>query len=292
MRITAKAYAKLNLTLEVLGKRPDGYHEITGISQTISLADELTFETALTLSLTTEAASVDTADNLVLKAARMLQERTRTGHGARIELTKRIPVAGGLGGGSVDAAAALLALNRLWGLQLGPGVLLGMAAELGSDVPYLLHGGTALVAGRGEQVRPLLPLQPAHFVILAPRIDIPNKTATAFRMMRPQHYTKGKVTAVLGRAIQNGEPLREPWQYNAFDTPVFEAYPDLHEWRLDLIESAYRRPHLCGAGPCIYMPVESDKDARRVATRLSATGEAHAFAVSSAPASVSLHVED
>ena len=292
MRIVAKAYAKLNLTLEVLGKRPDGYHEITGILQTISLADELTFETAITLSLAVDEASVDTPGNLVLKAARMLQERARTGHGARIELTKRIPVAGGLGGGSVDAAAALLALNKLWDLRLGPGVLLGMAAELGSDVPYLLHGGTALVAGRGDQVRPLLPLQPAHFVILAPRMHIPNKTATAFGMMRPEHYTKGKVTALLGRAIQNGEPTREPWQYNAFDTPVFEAYPDLHQWRLELIEAAYRRPHLCGAGPSMFMPVDSYGDARKVASRLPANGEAAAFAVSSAPASVSLQVED
>jgi len=292
MKIAARAYAKLNLTLEVLGKRPDGYHEIAGIFQTISIADELSFEPADTLSLTCDAEGLAGDDNLVLRAARLLQFRGRTTAGARIGLRKGIPVAAGLGGGSADAAVTLLALNQLWGLKLGPGFLRGMAAELGSDVPYLLHGGTARIGGRGEVVTPLAPMRPHHFVIVTPAAHVANKTAAMYGLLRPEHYTKGRVTAVLADAVQRGQALREPWQFNAFDTVAFAAHPDLHSWRADLVLAYFRRPHLCGAGPSLFMPVDSMADAEALVARLPLARSERAFPVVTAPASAEFTFDD
>lgn len=285
MNITAKAYAKLNLTLEVLGKRPDGYHEIAGVFQTISLADDLSFEPADALTLTCDAEALAGDDNLVLRAARLLQLRGRTTAGARITLRKGIPVAAGLGGGSADAAVTLLALNQLWGLKLGPGFLRGMAAELGSDVPYLLHGGTARIGGRGEVVTPLAPMQPHHFVVVTPAVELTNKTAAMYGLLQPEHYTKGRVTGVLSEAMQRGQELREPWQFNAFDAVAFSAHPELHSWRAELVLAYFRRPHLCGAGPSLFMPVDSMADAERVVAHLPLMAGERAFPVVTVPAS-------
>jgi len=153
------AYAKINLTLEVTGKRPDGYHELVSIMQTISVADELSLSRASDLTLDCDQPELAGEDNLVLRAARLL------GAGGHFELRKRIPVAAGLGGGSSDAALALRLLDTVHHLHLTPEQLLDAAAKLGSDVPFFLHGGTALIEGRGERVRPLADL-PQHWLVL------------------------------------------------------------------------------------------------------------------------------
>src|SRR4030042_180950 len=153
--IPLKAYAKINLTLEALSKRPDGYHEIASVRQATSLADTLTFEPAETLDFNCDVPELQTGDNLVLKAARLLKEISGYKKGARINLTKKIPLAAGLGSGSTDAAATLVGLNKLWGLNLSRAKLLELAAKLGSDVPFFLYGGTALAQERGEQGTPL-----------------------------------------------------------------------------------------------------------------------------------------
>ena len=142
------APAKVNLTFEVLGRRADGYHEVRTILQAISLADELAFEEADALTLTVEpAGAAPVEENLVLTAARLLQREVGVSGGAAIHLVKRIPTAGGLGGGSSDAATALLGLRRLWGLDLDAAALRALAARLGSDVPFFVSGGTALGEG-------------------------------------------------------------------------------------------------------------------------------------------------
>ncbi len=292
MRITAKAYAKLNLTLEVLGKRSDGYHDIAGVFQTISLADDLAFEPADALTLACDSAPLAGDDNLVLRAARLLQQRGRTTAGAAITLRKGIPVAAGLGGGSADAAVTLLALNQLWGLKLGPGILRGMAAEIGSDVPYLLHGGTARIEGRGEVVTPLAPMRPHHFVIVTPALQVQNKTAAMYQRLEPRHFTQGRVTKILADAVQRGLPLREPWQFNAFDAVAFKAHPELHSWRAELVLAYFRRPHLCGAGPSLFMPVDSMADAEGLVARLPLAPGERAFPVVTVPASAEFTFSD
>jgi len=154
MSLTLPAYAKINLTLEALAKRADGYHEIVTVLQTVSLVDTLTFEPGESLDLSCNIPSLQSADNLVLKAATLLKEETGCLKGASIRLTKGIPIAAGLGSGATDAAATLVGLNRLWELNLPPQRLMELAANLGSDVPFFLCGGTALAKGRGEKVIP------------------------------------------------------------------------------------------------------------------------------------------
>ncbi|MGH2729323.1 MAG: 4-(cytidine 5'-diphospho)-2-C-methyl-D-erythritol kinase, partial [Actinomycetota bacterium] len=149
-----RAHAKLNLYLRVLSRRRDGYHEIVTILHGIDLADDLEVADGRTGEINL-VADRDLEPNLVVVAARRLMTRIEGGAGASIRLTKRIPVGAGLGGGSADAAATLVALNELWDAGLDRSALMEVAAEVGSDVPYFLIGGTALATGRGEKVRPL-----------------------------------------------------------------------------------------------------------------------------------------
>jgi len=144
MTLTLQAYAKINLTLEVLAKRPDGYHDISSILQTISLADTLTFEPDKTLDCRCNVSSLQTPDNLVLKAAKLLQATIGSNKGAIINLTKKIPIASGLGSGATNAATTLNGLNQVWELNLSLDKLSNLAAKLGSDVAFFLYGGTAL----------------------------------------------------------------------------------------------------------------------------------------------------
>ena len=155
--IHRRAPAKLNLYLRVLGTRPDGYHEIETLFERIDLADELTFEPAGTLSLTCSDPSLSCGeDNLVIRAARVLQQAAGTAAGARLHLTKHIPIAAGLGGGSSNAAATLLGLNDLWQLGLARARLIELAASLGSDVPFFLQDAPfAIGRGRGERCEAL-----------------------------------------------------------------------------------------------------------------------------------------
>jgi predicted amidohydrolase len=150
----ARVYAKINIVLEIVGKRLDGYHELATVLQAIGLADEL--ECRPTADLTLDAPPLpDAAPNLVLRAAEALQEATGCRAGAALTLRKGIPVASGLGGGSADAAAALVLLNRAWNLYLEPAELRRLAAHVGSHVPYFLFGGAVLATGRGGVLDPL-----------------------------------------------------------------------------------------------------------------------------------------
>ncbi|HLX57887.1 MAG TPA: 4-(cytidine 5'-diphospho)-2-C-methyl-D-erythritol kinase, partial [Ktedonobacteraceae bacterium] len=157
-----RAYAKINLTLEVTGRRADGYHELATVMQTVDLHDTLCLTAGGDGRVRVECtrAELSNEENLAAQAARLLRERFALSQGVLIELRKRIPVAAGLGGGSSDAAAVLLALRQWWRLPLSLPELQAMAATLGSDVPFFLTGGLAFCVGRGERVTPLGPLWP------------------------------------------------------------------------------------------------------------------------------------
>ncbi|HEV8702882.1 MAG TPA: 4-(cytidine 5'-diphospho)-2-C-methyl-D-erythritol kinase [Candidatus Polarisedimenticolia bacterium] len=174
-RIRLKAHAKINLNLTIKARRPDGYHLIESAVQTVSLHDTLILD-AVPAGLVLDIDDPDLAagpDNLVWKAAEALLPRLANGpRGARIRLEKRIPTGAGLGGGSSDAAAALVGLRRLWNLDLSDGELAGLASTLGSDVPFFLTGGTALLTGTGTEVRPLPDLEGFEVLIVFPRIPI------------------------------------------------------------------------------------------------------------------------
>ena len=154
MQIHAQAHAKINWSLNITGRRENGYHELDMLMQSIELCDDMTFADADSLTLTVDGAPADDS-NLVLKAARALNRLTGQNNGAAMTLQKRIPARAGLGGGSADCALTLKALNRLWGLNLTQARLMDLGATLGADVPFCLTGGLAHVTGIGERVSPL-----------------------------------------------------------------------------------------------------------------------------------------
>ena len=167
--IYARAYAKINWALDILATRENGYHELDMLMQSVSLCDELTFCEAEDVTLTTNGQPDPYAEkNLIVRAARLLQQETGYSRGARISLTKRIPAMAGMGGGSADCAAAMKALNRLWALKLTDERLLEMGFSLGADVPFCLTGGLCRVKGLGEILNRLEAPAPARLLIVMP----------------------------------------------------------------------------------------------------------------------------
>ena len=253
--LTLKAYAKINLTLEVLGRREDGYHDIASIMQAVDLCDTLSFEPADELTLECDVPELSADENLVLRAAGMLREETGCESGSKITLEKCIPSAAGLGGGSSDAAATLVGLNELWGLGLTVEELTPLAAGVGSDVPFFLHGGTAMVLGRGERIRPLPPIDSQWLVLLVPSIYVPNKTASMYGMLSQSHMTRGALTRKLEARIRGGGDAPPQFFFNAFDDVAFKAYPELEKYWNTLDAMGGREIHLAGSGPSIFAPV-------------------------------------
>lgn len=273
------APAKVNLTLEVLGRRPDGYHEVRTVMQAVDLCDELLLAPSKELSLSvTPADAAPVEANLVLRAAEALAARAGVTDGAAITLRKHIPTAAGLGGGSSDAGATLLGLRRLWDLAVKDGELAEIAASLGSDVPFFLCGGTALATGRGETLLPLPPPQEGAAVLLAPGAPgLEDKTRRLYGMLRPEHYAAGEATdEVVGR-LHAGEPIAE-MLVNAFEAVAADAYAAHGEYR-----SALPRSVLAGAGPSVFALFANETEARLAADRLARQGY-NAFAAGVLPA--------
>jgi len=274
MSLTIQAYAKINLTLEVLAKRPDDYHEISTILQTISLADTLTFETGGSLDFSCNVPGLQTPDNLVLKAARLLQQTTGSNKGAIISLTKSIPVAAGLGSGATDAAATLVGLNRLWGLNIPHKKLTELAARLGSDVAFFLYGGTALAKGRGEQITPLSPVPQLWLVLLKPPVEpVPSKTAQLYSQLNPSHFTSGQFTEKLVAHLNHGGKVEDSFLLNAFEQVAFDFFPRLSEYRSILLKAGARSVHLAGSGPALFTLAPDKTRGEAILKRLENEGQ-------------------
>ncbi len=239
------AYAKINLSLEVLRRRPDGYHDLVSLLQTVSLADELTFEDSDRVELSFDDSGLQTEDNLVLRAAFLLRHTYGVKAGAAITLRKRTPVAAGLGGGSSDAATTLQELVSLWELPVKGEELVGLAARLGSDVPFFLTGGRALVEGRGELVTPL-PDGPATWYVLA-KPDGGLETKTVFESLAAESMSDGEVTRALasGRSAEG----QSPFGFNGLQETAFRICPAARRC-FDALQEASGRPViLSGSGP-------------------------------------------
>src|SRR5438876_5563646 len=205
-RLVLRAAAKINLALEVLGRRNDGYHEIATVMQAVDLSDRLVLEDADVLELRTTALDVPTdGTNLALKAAATLREMAGSSRGTRITLEKRIPVAAGLGGGSTDAAAVLVGLNRLWGLRWSGARLAEVAVTLGMDVPFCLHGGAAMGTGRGERLEPLASSALA-LVLVNPRVAA--STAEIYGGVVASMYSDGAQARGMAAALRSRQPAR------------------------------------------------------------------------------------
>ncbi|MDE2860616.1 MAG: 4-(cytidine 5'-diphospho)-2-C-methyl-D-erythritol kinase [Chloroflexota bacterium] len=277
--LTIRAYAKINLTLEVLGKRADGYHEVVTVMQTIDLCDELTLEPSADMSLRCSDPTLETEDNLVLRAADLLREHAGCDSGADIYLRKSIPVAAGLGGGSSDAAAALVGLRRLWGLEQAVSDLRPLAASLGSDVPFFLSGGTAIAEGRGDVITSLPALPRTHLVLLSPQVEIPNKTAAMYGRLTPELYTDGSRSARLRSGLESGASIDPDALFNVFESVAFGLHPAIEEGRRTMLDAGASWVRLSGSGPAMYAFTASAEEADAMARRLREAGHrAHAAA--------------
>lgn len=252
--VTEPAPAKLNLLLRVLGRRDDGYHEIETVVQPATLADGVRAahrDEGFGLTLAGElAASVPSgADNLVLRAARELARATGEERGAGLLLVKRIPVAAGLGGGSADAAAALRALDRLWGWGLGRERLAEIGAEVGSDVPALVHGGPTLARGRGERVEPI-PVPRTWWVLLT--FDEGVATGDAFSWWDEDGSETGPDPGPLVDVLRAGDlEALGPLLSNDLEEPVAARRPEVIEARRRLLEAGAAAALMCGSGPTV-----------------------------------------
>jgi 4-diphosphocytidyl-2-C-methyl-D-erythritol kinase len=269
--LSVYAPAKINLVLEVLGKNND-YHRISSIVQSIDLCDILNFQLDEEIRFECDEPSLK-SDNLVERAATLLKERTKCSLGARIELRKHIPWGVGLGGGSSDAAAALVALNELWGLGLTLSGLVPLASELGSDVPFFIYRGTALVEGKGEKVT-LLPSPPSIcFVLLVPPLPkVSDKTKKMYNNLDAAYFTKGQfVEAVLSSLMQR-KAIDPGRMFNVFEKVAFDFFPGLDKYRKTLEEAGATGVYLTGSGPCLFTFFSGEEKAGELFSRLEKNG--------------------
>lgn len=279
-RLRLKAPAKINWTLEVLRVRPDSYHEISSVLQTIALHDVITVEDSddITLELTGDAGSL--ADegidrNLAYRAAVTLRDRTGVRSGARITLEKHVPIAAGLGGGSSDAAAVLRALHTLWDAGQPAANLIEIAGEIGSDPPFFVVGGTAEVAGRGDAVTPLQDAIHTTIVLATPPSgERGNKTAAMYAALGPEHYTEGDATIGLREIISAGRALVDAELANVFERVIARQQPET-ALAMASLQAQGHVPHLCGSGPSFFL-IADERAAETIAGRISELGfEAH-----------------
>ena len=271
-KVTIETPAKVNLTLEVLGKREDGYHDIVSVMQAISLFDTLTIRPSDEIKVVAEIKDLKTRDNLVYRAAMLLRETSGVSAGAEVQLDKQIPLAAGLGGGSSDAAATLLGLDRLWSLGLGEEELKELAAQLGSDVPFFVTGGTALVEGRGERVSNVKAPLTLWLVLAFPDHRLENKTATAYKTLSHTDHTDGRRTTDLAKQMEAGAEISHDSFFNVFDSVGARIFPGIDgSW--SILEEASGGPvHLSGAGPTLYCRVDGPEQGQRVVNECAASG--------------------
>jgi 4-diphosphocytidyl-2-C-methyl-D-erythritol kinase len=266
------SFAKINWTLRILGKRPDGYHEIATVLQSVSLCDELVFEirddNRVFLICDDPEIPVDET-NLIVKAARALSKQ----HGATVKLFKKIPAKGGLGGGSSNAAVTLLALNRLWRLELGAGDLRQIGGALGADVPFFISGGTAVARGIGTEIAEVSDFPKQHLIILTPNASV--STATAYAALNapslapnaPSLTTPESVSILSSSFTEPFSGDNSQWPlHNDFEGVIFETEPEIGRAKSALIDAGARAALLAGSGSSVF-GIFSDEAARNQALR-------------------------
>lgn len=258
--ICLPAPAKLNLFLYITGRRDDGYHNLQTLFQFVDFGDELGFETADKLTLSPALPGVAPENNLIIRAARLLQKHTGCTKGARIQLTKRLPMGGGLGGGSSDAATTLVGLNRLWQLGLNNNELARLGLQLGADVPVFVHGRAAFAEGVGDIFTDAAPPEP-WYLVLNPGVEV----STSAIFTDSELPRNSPVMSLEQR-------LNSPWQ-NDCEALVKKRHPEVAKLLSWLLEYAPSR--MTGTGACIFGTFDS-REAAEKALKNAPTGT-HGF---------------
>jgi len=267
------APAKINLTLEVLRKRPDDYHEIRSVFQAVDFYDTLRFEEAGSVSFSCDIPGWSAGKSLVNEAVDLLKKETGSKKGAVVTIKKRIPLLSGLGGDSSDAATVLKGLNELWKLNLSTDKLLLLAARLGSDVSFFLCGGTALVSGRGEVIEPLPSPTKIWVVLVVPDIRVESgKTGRMYAALKPAHFTDGSMTRKLVETVREDKELYPSMLFNTFENVALEAYPGLIVYKEHLIKLGAPQVHLAGSGPTLFAIFDNNSKAEDIYRRCKDQG--------------------
>ena len=264
--LTLPAFAKINLGLRVLGQRPDSYHELDTIFQTISLHDTITLTVTdspqIVLSCDDRSLPTD-AENLVYRAAQALQSRFAPDKGARIRLEKRIPALAGLGGGSSDGAVALLGLAYLWQVEAKVEELSEMASGLGADVPFFFFGGTARGTGTGNEMAPLPDVPDKFLLVIKPNASV--STSDAYRSLNARSLTTVEAKTILSSSEWNeisgrfdSKALR-----NDFEPVVFELEPEIARARVALMKAGAEAALLAGSGSAVFGIFDSEDAQKR-----------------------------
>jgi 4-diphosphocytidyl-2-C-methyl-D-erythritol kinase len=270
--LVLRTSAKVNLALEVLGKRGDGYHEIATVLQAVDLFDRLTMEMADSLSLRTDDPELPTDEgNLVMRAARLLQKTAGIEKGARLRLQKRIPVAAGLGGGSSDAAATLLGLNRLWGLRWPRARLQELAVELGMDVPFFLGTGRAVARGRGERLEALPGGGGYALVVVNPRTPLSTREVYG-RVPAGWHAEPTGTGRVMEALRRRSVAALAAALTNNLEQVVEPMLPVIGRMKAALLAAGALGAIMSGSGPTVFGLARSLDHARQIRSRVSRAG--------------------
>lgn len=269
--IEINAFAKINLTLDILHKRSDGYHEVAMVMQAVSLKDKVTVQRAGDIVVSTNIPKLACDEsNLAYKAAKLVKNTYGINEGAKIFLEKHIPMAAGLAGGSADAAAVLRALNKLWSLDLETEELKRLGAMLGSDVPFCLVGGTMLATGRGEILAPLPALPDCYLILAKPRISV--STAWVY-----QHYNADKVerhpnTEAMRRYLQQRDIQGAAKEIcNVLESVTIPQHPEIAYLKQQMTDYGAINSMMSGSGPTVFglMPDETTAQAAAEKLRLA-----------------------
>lgn len=268
--IKEKAYAKINLGLDVLKRRADGYHEVKMIMQTIGICDDLTFEKSEAPGIHLEIAGVDLPadeNNLVCRAAMLIMETGKVAEGVHITLQKRIPIAAGMAGGSADAAAALRGLNNLFGLGYSTRELRELGVRLGADIPYCIEGGTMLSEGIGEILTPLPAPPDCHLVVAKPDLDV--STAFVYGNLKvdslPFHPDIDGMAKALARGDLAGITDR---MGNVLETVTEKAYPVIAQLKGQMRDLGAENALMSGSGPTVFGICKEKETAEEIAAAI------------------------
>jgi len=281
MAFELPSFAKINWSLRVLGKREDGFHELCTLFQTVSLHDTLKFEDADGLALVCDDPLIPTDErNLILRAAGLLREWSGCSAGALIGLEKHIPSPGGLGGGSSNAAVALVGLCRLWDIDLDESDLLQIAASVGSDVPFFLTGGTAIGRGRGEVIESTVDRVEPWVLIVAPEISVstPEIFASLAAPMLTSEALETNLTVC--RKDANGPHLRRSDLINDLERVVFHRFPEVERAKNSLLKLGASNAAMSGSGASVFGIFDKQETRQAAIEALASERSWRKFAVS------------
>jgi 4-diphosphocytidyl-2-C-methyl-D-erythritol kinase len=281
VRFSLPSFAKINWTLRILGRREDGYHELFTVFQTVSLCDRLMFSPARSIKLSSDQPRMPVDErNLVVKAAEALNQHLGGGFGASIHLRKRIPSPGGLGGGSSNAAVALIGLRRLWNVDVSDGSLAKIAAEVGSDAAFFMAGGTAIGTGRGENIKPVDDIRAAAMLIVRPKIRV--RTRDAFAGLNAPVLTseaRERILSVSRKDADQLDPLLSELT-NDFERSVFARFPEIERVKRTLLGLGAVNAALSGSGASVFAVFDKQETRQAAQNALASEATWRKFAVS------------